>query len=170
MEAAMSGHFKARGRVLLAGKVIFNFGQSTISCMVRRITEDGATIEVESGLGVPDTFELLVASEGLVQFCKLVWRSEKQIGVSFGRPVASDPSSLEESSKQGSGEHALRAHTLALRAALDHSPLGIVLLDRHLNARFINRLSANLGPSRRQGRPASLICCIDVSRARHWCL
>ncbi len=76
-------NLNARGRVLLSGKVIFNFGQSTIDCTVRRITDEGATIEVESGLGVPDTFQLSVASEGTVQPCKLVWRSEKQIGVKF---------------------------------------------------------------------------------------
>ena len=47
----MSGlNGNTRGRVLMAGKIIFNFGQSTINCLVRRITEDGATIELESGV------------------------------------------------------------------------------------------------------------------------
>jgi PAS domain-containing protein len=129
---------KARGRVLLAGKVIFNFGQSTINCMVRRITDDGATIEVESGLGVPETFQLSISSEGLVQPCRVAWRSEKEIGLTFDGYNTADRS-LEESSKQGGAENALRADTLALRAALDHAPLGVVLLDARLNARFINR-------------------------------
>ena len=136
----MSGvNVKARGRVLLGGKVIFNFGQSSINCMVRRIADDGATIEVESGLGVPDAFQLSVASEGLLEPCKLVWRSEKQIGVTFERPATVAPGSSEERSRQGGPEQTLRAHTLALRAALDEAPLGIVLLDAQLNARFINR-------------------------------
>ena len=133
-------NLNARGRVLLSGKVIFNFGQSTIDCTVRRITDEGATIEVESGLGVPDTFQLSVASEGTVQPCKLVWRSEKQIGVKFTSHQTDEPADLEESSSNlGVTDHALRAHTLALRAALDHAPLGVVLLDKQLKASFINR-------------------------------
>ena len=41
-----------RGRTLLAGKVISNFGQSIIDCVVRRISDHGATISVESPLGI----------------------------------------------------------------------------------------------------------------------
>jgi hypothetical protein len=37
-----------QSRSFLAGKVISNFGQSSIDCVVRRITDRGAGIEVES--------------------------------------------------------------------------------------------------------------------------
>jgi hypothetical protein len=43
---------KNRGRVLMAGKVIFNFGQSTIDCLVRRITDDGAITPRKTSCGV----------------------------------------------------------------------------------------------------------------------
>ena len=43
--------FSLRGRTLLPGKVISNFGQSSIDCVVRRISDHGATINVESALG-----------------------------------------------------------------------------------------------------------------------
>src|ERR1700722_4883616 len=43
----MSGHsLPPRGRTCLAGKIISNFGQSSIDCIIRRISDDGATIEV----------------------------------------------------------------------------------------------------------------------------
>jgi hypothetical protein len=45
-----------RGRTFLAGKVISNYGQSTIDCVVRRISDDGAVIEVESVSAFPSTF------------------------------------------------------------------------------------------------------------------
>jgi diguanylate cyclase (GGDEF)-like protein len=136
----MSGlNFKTRGRTFLAGKVIFNFGQSTIDCVVRRITDDGATIELESGLGVPEHFQLSIASEGALLPCKLVWQSEKQIGVTFETRQAADAASEEKASEDRGGDHGLRSQMLALRAALDVVPLGIVLLDPKLNARFINR-------------------------------
>jgi diguanylate cyclase (GGDEF)-like protein len=133
-------NLKTRGRTLLAGKVIFNFGQSTVDCVVRRITDDGATIELESGLGIPERFQLSIISEGALLPCKLAWQSEKQIGVTFETQQAADTTASDEkASADRGGDHALRGQMLALRAALDVVPLGIVLLDPKLNARFINR-------------------------------
>ena len=133
-------NLKSRGRTLFAGKVIFNFGQSTIDCVVRRITDDGATIEVESGVGVPQLFQLSIPSEGVRVSCKLTWQSEKQIGATFETQQIADPAaSNEKASSDRGGDHVLRGQMLALRAALDVMPLGIVLLDQKLNARFINQ-------------------------------
>jgi len=72
-----------RGRTFLAGKVISNYGQSTIDCIVRRISDTGAVIEVESVLGVPEHFHLLIPGEGEPQPCKRSWQSDKQIGLVF---------------------------------------------------------------------------------------
>lgn len=130
---------KARGRTLLAGKVIFNFGQSTVDCIVRRFTEDGASIELESGLGIPDRFQLSVASERMVLPCRVVWQSERQVGVKFEtRKTEGDPDE-ERPAGEPRADRAIRNQLLALRAALDHVPLGIVLLDSNLNASFINK-------------------------------
>jgi len=38
-------------RTLWAAKIIFDFGQSSIDCVMRRISSDGATLEVESVFG-----------------------------------------------------------------------------------------------------------------------
>ena len=133
-------NFKARGRVLMAGKVIFNFGQSIIDCTVRRITDDGASLALQSGLGIPDRFQLSIVGEHALQRCKVVWRSETRIGVTFESNQTRETMPCEDSSpSQGGGDHALRTQMLSLRSALDHAPLGIVLLDAKLNARFINR-------------------------------
>ena len=94
----MSGlSFNIRGRTFLTGKVIFNFGQSTIDCVVRRITDDGASIELESGLGVPEHFQLSIASERALLPCKLVWQSEKQLGVTFETRQTADATARRES-------------------------------------------------------------------------
>ena len=53
-----------RGRTFLAGKVISNYGQSSIDCIVRQISDVGAVIEVESALGIPLHFHLLIPGEG----------------------------------------------------------------------------------------------------------
>src|SRR4029079_11687719 len=43
-----------RGRTFLAGKVISDYGQSSIDCIVRRMSDVGATIEVENVLGISE--------------------------------------------------------------------------------------------------------------------
>ncbi len=71
------------GRTYLAGKVISNFGQSSNDCIFRRMSEGGATIEVESSFGVPEHFHLLVTDERQPRPCIRKWQSENQIGLSF---------------------------------------------------------------------------------------
>ena len=41
------------GRTLLAGKIVSDFGQSSIDCVVRRLSDRGATVTTESPLGIP---------------------------------------------------------------------------------------------------------------------
>lgn len=133
---------RAHGRTLLTGKVIFGFGQSTLDCVVKRLTQNGAVLQLESGLGVPNQFQLSIPRERLVRPCRLVWRSDRQIGVTFEAQVGTEarpPEELPKSAKSALDVGIIRSEMLSLRAALDHVPLGIVLLDPKLNATFINR-------------------------------
>jgi hypothetical protein len=72
--------FNHDGHRLLAGQVVCNYGQSVTNCIVRRMTERGATIELESLIGIPDQFHLLIPDEGPPLPCKIVWQSEKELG------------------------------------------------------------------------------------------
>ncbi|WP_407168668.1 hypothetical protein [Bradyrhizobium sp. ORS 111] len=55
----MSGQVSAsRGRTLLAGKLVFNFGRSTFDCTIRQLTDAGATVELERTVGIPDSVQL----------------------------------------------------------------------------------------------------------------
>ena len=123
-------------RTFLAGKIIFNYGQSTIDCVVRRLTDEAATLEMQSGLGVPDRFQLRLEGRD-IQSCRMVWRSDRQVGVAFERPDSVGRPAGDE--QERSSDSLMRAQMLALRAALDHVPTGIVLLDSRLRARLINR-------------------------------
>ena len=137
----MSGQpFKSRGRTFLAGKVISDFGQSSIDCVVRRLSDDGAVIEVESLLGIPEHFHLLIPGEGPPQPCKRAWQSEKQIGLTFETPETVKENSAEtDYPERRSGDPLMRIQMLALRAALDEIEIGVVLLDADLNSQFINK-------------------------------
>lgn len=71
-----------RRRTLFSGKIIFNRQSSVLSCTVRNLSESGACLEVDSQIGVPDQFELLVEGAGVRAEYRVVWRRDKRIGVS----------------------------------------------------------------------------------------
>jgi diguanylate cyclase (GGDEF)-like protein len=130
-----------RGRTFLAGKIISNFGQSSIDCIIRRISDDGATIEVESVFGVPEHFHLRIPNEDPPRPCQRKWQSEKQIGVAFEtiETARADKPDAPGQSERRAGDGIVRGQMLALRAALDEIAIGVVLLDHDLRAQFINR-------------------------------
>lgn len=64
-----------RTRVLKAGSI--SFGGAAISCMVRNISATGVLLEVESPLGIPERFILLVPSDQLSRPCRTIWKSER---------------------------------------------------------------------------------------------
>lgn len=70
-----------RHRVLKAASI--EFGGSRIDCVVRNISTTGAAIEVKTPLWFPDSFVLVVTSDGSARRCHIVWRDEKRIGVAF---------------------------------------------------------------------------------------
>jgi PilZ domain len=70
-----------RRRVLKAGSI--SFGGGTFDCTVRNISETGAALEVVTPLFIPDKFTLIVPSDGLSRPCRVVWRRERRIGVTF---------------------------------------------------------------------------------------
>ena len=127
------------GRTFLAGKIIFNFGQSVLDCIVRRISDEGATIELESGLGIPEHFRLAITGEGEPRPCRRIWRSDNELGLSFG--AAGDKGDRRQHhvpAEHHGADSLVRNQMLALRAALDLVPVGIVLLDSSLKSQFIN--------------------------------
>jgi len=71
-----------RPRQLKAGIIEFNRAGG-INCTVRNLSPKGAYLEFESPLGIPDRFELFVASDRLRQHCRVAWRREKRVGVEF---------------------------------------------------------------------------------------
>jgi DNA-directed RNA polymerase subunit E'/Rpb7 len=79
--------FNHYGHTVLPGKVICNYGQSIIDCVVRRITDHGATVEVESPLGIPEHFHLLIPDHGAPRPAN--WSAiGKELGLEFERPDA----------------------------------------------------------------------------------
>jgi PAS domain-containing protein len=130
----------SRGRAFLAGRVISNYGQSSIDCIVRRMSDVGAIIEVENVLGIPEHLHLLIPGEGPPQPCKRAWQSDKQVGLVFEAAEAAKEEAARNSAEEAKGgEHIVRGQLLALRAALDVIDVGVLLLDADMKSQFINR-------------------------------
>jgi len=82
-----------RQRMLKAGTITFNRAGG-ISCMVRNMSSTGALLEVESQVGIPDRFTLLIESDCLRRPCRVAWRKNKRLGVAFEKPEAAEPLSV----------------------------------------------------------------------------
>jgi len=70
-----------RHRVLKAGTI--SFDGAGISCTVRNLSDTGASLEVVSLLGIPTEFNLIIESDHIARRCRVVWRKERRIGVTF---------------------------------------------------------------------------------------
>jgi hypothetical protein len=71
-----------RQRVLKPGTIEFNRAGG-VSCTVRNVSATGACIEVESPLGIPESFDLMIKGDQLIHHCKVMWRTMHRVGVSF---------------------------------------------------------------------------------------
>ena len=72
----------SRQRVLKGGTI--EFGGGAITCTVRNISATGAALDVTSPVGIPAQFTLVTKGSHLP--CRVVWRKEKRIGVTFEKP------------------------------------------------------------------------------------
>lgn len=70
-----------RRRVLKAGTM--EFGGGAIDCKVRNLSETGAALEVESPIGIPEQFRLVISSDSFSRQCTVIWRKEHRIGIVF---------------------------------------------------------------------------------------
>ena len=68
-----------RMRALKAGEI--EFGGGAINCVARNISTSGAALDVESPVGIPDHFNLVIGHD--VHACAVKWRTQKRIGVAF---------------------------------------------------------------------------------------
>jgi hypothetical protein len=59
------------------------FHGRTVSCLIRSLSRHGASLDVISDVAIPDRFTLALPLEGVSYTCRLVWRREMEIGVSF---------------------------------------------------------------------------------------
>jgi hypothetical protein len=73
----------ARRKVLKGAKISFHQLGTSTACTVRNISETGACLVVESQLGIPNDFDLVLESDRAIKHCHVEWRAGNRLGVSF---------------------------------------------------------------------------------------
>ena len=72
-----------RHRVLKGGTVHFNKGYSSLECVIRDLSANGARIQMGETLGVPSRFTLSISGEDTRIEASVRWRNERYIGLNL---------------------------------------------------------------------------------------
>lgn len=80
---------RPRRRILKKGVIDFDYG-SRIGCTVRNLSDDGACVEIEGQMAVPNSFCLTIDGEMPSRPARVVWRAGRRIGLAFA-PSADAP-------------------------------------------------------------------------------
>ena len=85
-----------RDRTFFGGEIVFNRRSSTINCLVRNFSANGALLAFESTATVPDKFDLIIDRVKQSFRARAVWRRADKAGVEFvTAPAAAEPIPLE---------------------------------------------------------------------------
>ena len=68
--------------------------RSSVNCVVRNLSEDGACVEVDRHARVPEEINLTIARKGRSYLAKVIWREANRLGLAF-RAMITDPGSSD---------------------------------------------------------------------------
>ena len=84
-----------RDRTYLGGQVAYNNRCSTMDCLVRNMSQNGAKIGFSNTALIPSEFDVLIPQKGESRRARIVWRGDKQAGVAFLQSEKSAVISIE---------------------------------------------------------------------------
>ena len=80
-----------RNKSFLKGTVYFNNRRSSIDCMIRDISANGARLQFSATIATPDVVELYIPNKDQTFHAKVTWRKLDEMGVTFiGAQASSD--------------------------------------------------------------------------------
>ena len=72
-----------RTRIARSAKIILPRHSPVIHCTVQNITSGGACLKLANTYGMPETFELTFEHGRTRRACRVVWRTNDELGVTF---------------------------------------------------------------------------------------
>jgi len=79
----------ARDKVLFGGRAELD-RRSSMTCVVRNLSENGACVEVDACARMPEQINLAIARKGRSYLAQVIWREANRLGLAF-RTMISDP-------------------------------------------------------------------------------
>ena len=79
----------ARDKVFFGGQAEAD-ARSTMTCVVRNLSENGACVEVDRHARVPDEISLTIIGKGRSYLARVIWREANRLGLAF-RAMVTDP-------------------------------------------------------------------------------
>lgn len=85
-----------RERTFFGGDIAFNHRSSTMTCVVRNFTAQGAMLGFNNTATVPDKFDLVIGCKQRSFRARMVWRRVNEAGVAFeAEHAGAEPVPLE---------------------------------------------------------------------------
>ena len=72
-----------RSRTFFGGLVAYNRRRSTLDCLVRNFSADGAKLAFSNMGTLPDKFDLIIGRKERSYRARVAWQSSNEIGVAF---------------------------------------------------------------------------------------
>ena len=79
-----------RDRVFLGGVAEINERGSTMDCVVRNFSDNGACVEFNSTVGIPDQMNLTIERKGRSFLARMIWRQANRVGLAFLSMITTD--------------------------------------------------------------------------------
>src|ERR1700733_112166 len=86
---------RERRRTYLAGRIVFNQRSSTMDCLVRNLSRNGAMLEFSEPVIPRHEIDLCILSRAESLRARIVWRNGGRIGVSTEPPESGSVITLE---------------------------------------------------------------------------
>jgi diguanylate cyclase (GGDEF)-like protein/PAS domain S-box-containing protein len=114
---------EVRTRVLKKAQIVFKGRGAVIDCAVLDLADGSACLKVESPIGIPDSFDLVI-DHATVGNCRVTWRKATQIGVEFVPSTTLDKhlalrAAHEAERLRRSADHLARAQRIAQTGSVE---------------------------------------------------
>jgi PilZ domain len=80
-----------RDKVLLGGVAEVSDSGSTMDCVVRNFSENGACVEFDASAKLPDHMNLTITRKGRSFLATMIWRQANRVGLAFKTMITDAP-------------------------------------------------------------------------------
>lgn len=112
----MENRHSTRLRSFMQGRIYFNKRRSSLDCVVRDLSDDGARLKASNTVALPEVIELYIPSKEKTYRAKIQWRTNNEIGIAFAVENESPPIAPETPA----ADLAERVHRLETELAALH--------------------------------------------------